>query len=299
MIENFQQLIQIVQACEKKTIVVSAAEDSYVIKACFEAHKLGLADFILVGNEPEITEICINNSYSSAFKIYHSSDHATAVKDSVNLIKSGEANAIMKGHLHTSVFLKALLNKEQGLNSSNSFISHVSLFEKEYGSGLQLLTDGAMPIEPDLNTKKLIIENAVKLASRLGYTKPKVALLSAIETINPQIKDTIDAAILSKMADRGQISGALVDGPFALDNAISMQSAQHKGITGPVAGQADILVVPNLQVGNVLHKSITYIAHKNIATAVIGAEVPVVLTSRTDSIESKVLTIALACYLSK
>jgi phosphate butyryltransferase len=299
MIKNFQHLIDTVHTYPKKTVVVAAAEDTDVITACIEAFKLNLADFILVGDEEKISKLFADLNFENNFEIYNVIDNHLAAKKSVQLIKEGKANAIMKGFLNTSVFLKALLNKEIGLNRGSSFISHISLYEKGNEEGLRLLTDAAMAIEPDLNTKKLIIENALSLARILGYEMPKVAILSAIETVNPEIKDTFDAAVLSKMAERGQIKNAYIDGPLALDNAISLESAHHKGITGIVAGQADILIVPNLQVGNVLHKSITYIACKDIATAVMGAETPIILTSRTDSVRSKVLTIALACYLSK
>jgi phosphate butyryltransferase len=155
-----------------------------------------------------------------------------------------------------------------------------------------------MAISPTLEEKKSIIENAVELAMKLGYQKPRVALLSALELVNTKIPDTVDAAILSKMADRGQIKNAIVDGPFALDNAVSIEAANHKGITGPVAGRADILVVPNLQVGNVLTKALVYFAKCSVAAAIMGAQKPIVMTSRTDTVENKVLSIVMALYIS-
>jgi len=203
----------------------------------------------------------------------------------------------MKGLLHTGTFLKAVLNKEKGLNRGK-LISQISIFDKEFGDGLQLLTDCAMAIQPSLDEKKQIIENAVELALRLGYVKPKVAVLSALEVVNPEIADTVDAAILSKMSDREQIKNAIVDGPFALDNAISPEAAKHKGIKGEVAGQADIILAPNLQVGNVLTKALTYYAHMDVAAAVMGAAAPIIMTSRTDTVKNKLLSIALASYIS-
>lgn len=224
-------------------------------------------------------------------------DHKKAAEKAVELVRNGEAGAVMKGMLHTGTFLKAVLNKEKGLNTGK-LVSQMSVFDKEYGEGLQILTDCAMAISPTLDEKKQIIENAVETARKIGYEKPKVALLSAIEIINPAIPDTMEAAILSKMGDRGQIKNAIIDGPFALDNAISPEAARHKGIESPVAGNADILVVPNLQVGNVFSKALTYYAHKDVAAAVAGAAAPIIMTSRTDSVRNKLLTIALASYLA-
>jgi len=177
-------------------------------------------------------------------------------------------------------------------------ISQVSVFDKEYGEGLQLLTDCAIAIKPSIDEKKLIIENSIELANKLGYQNPKVALLSALELVNPAIQDTVDAAILCKMSDRGQIKGGIIDGPFALDNAISPDAAKHKGMVGDVAGNADILVVPDLQVGNVLTKALTFYAHKDVAAAIMGAGAPIIMTSRSDFMKNKLLSIVLASYIS-
>ncbi len=201
----------------------------------------------------------------------------------------------MKGLLHTGQFLKAVLNKETGLNKGK-LISQISVYDKINGEGLQLLTDCAISIQPTLEEKKQIVENAVEFARKIGITTPRVAILSALETVNPAISDTIDAAVLSKMAERGQIKNAIVDGPFALDNAICIEAAKHKNISGKVAGNADILLVPNLQVGNVLTKALVFFARRKVAAAVIGAAAPIVMTSRTDTIDNKILSIALALY---
>jgi len=258
---------------------------------------MDLAEFILIGDEKLISKIAKDNNIKFNYVIIDEPDHKKAAKKAVNLVREGKANAVMKGLLHTGVFLKAVLDKEYGLNK-NKLISQISVFEKEYGDGFQMLTDCAMAIEPSLEEKKQIIENAIELGHKLGYKKSRVALLSAVEVVNPAIKDTLDAAILCKMADRGQIKGAFIDGPLALDNAISLEAAKHKNIEGEVAGQADILVAPNLQVGNVLHKSLTYFAHKDVAAAVMGAAAPIIMTSRTDSVTNKLLSITLACYIS-
>jgi phosphate butyryltransferase len=193
--------------------------------------------------------------------------------------------------------LKAVINKDKGLRTGN-LMSEITLWDKEEGDGVRMVTDCAMSISPTLDENRQIIENAVDLALKIGYAKPRVAVLSAVEVVNPAIPDTLDAAILSKMADRGQIKNAIVDGPFALDNAISLSAARHKKISGEVAGQADILLVPNLQVGNALRKSLTYIANKTVAVAIMGVGAPVVMYSRSDSTETKLLSIALSAYIS-
>lgn len=177
--------------------------------------------------------------------------------------------------------------------------SRILIIEKPDKAGLLLITDCAINIDPDLTAKKQIIENAVVLARGLGYQQPHVACIAALETVNPGMQDTLDAAVLSKMAQRGQIAGCIVDGPFALDNALSLESAKHKGLDSPMAGNADILLMSDIRMGNVLHKAITYIAKKPLATAIMGARQPVIMTSRSDSPQDKLLSLALGCLLCK
>lgn len=294
MLKSLNELLEKVKTREKKKVVVVSAADKTIIKIIKEAADLKLADFILIG-EKEIIEKEDISDYN--FEIIDESDHKKAAQIGVELLKSNKADSIMKGLLHTSTFLKAVLDKEKGINKGN-LISQISVYDKEYGEGLQLLTDCAMAIEPDLKEKKQIIENAVQLALDLGYSKPKVALLSALEVVNENIHDTLDAAVLSKMGDRGQIKNAIIDGPFALDNAISPEAAEYKNIKGEVAGRADIIVAPNLQVGNTLTKALTYFAKKDVAAAVMGTYSPIIMNSRTDSIKNKLLSIALAVYIS-
>lgn len=297
MINNFKELLENVKKFPAKTIAVASAGDIDVINSAMKAYELNLANFILIGSKSKINEIAELNGKKIEFEIVDEPDHKKAADKAVALVKEGKASAIMKGLLHTGLFLKSVLDKEKGLNTGRQ-ITQVSVFEKESNNGFQMLTDCAITIQPDLSQKIKIIENVVELAKKLGYEKPKVALLSAIETVNPAMQDTIEAASISKMADRGQIKGAIVDGPFALDNAISEEAALHKNIDSPVAGKADIIIAPNLQVGNALTKSLTYYAHKDVASAVLGASVPIIMTSRTDSVMNKVLTIALATYIS-
>lgn len=297
MIKNLNDLLDKAKIKEKKKIAVAAAEDLEVLEVVEEAENLKLAEFILIGDKKEIEKIAEENNKKLCSEIIDEPDHKKAAEKAVDLVKNGEAGAIMKGLLHTGTFLKAVLNKEKGLNLGK-LVSQISLFDKEEGEGLQLLTDCAMAIQPTLDEKKQIIENAVYLAGKIGYDIPKVAVISALEIVNPAIPDTMEAAILSKMGDRGQIKNAVIDGPFALDNAISLEAAKHKGISGVVAGQADILMVPNLQVGNVFTKALTFYAHKDVAAAVIGAGAPIIMTSRTDTVKNKLLSIALASLIS-
>ena len=294
MITNLEDLLKKVKTNKKKKIAVVAAGDREILELVNNAIDMQLGSFILIGDQ-EIIEKNIEKNLN--IEIINEPDERKASLKGVELIKTYEAEAIMKGLLHTSTFLRAILNKEHGLNKGR-LISQISVYDKEYGEGLQLLTDCAMAINPNLGEKKQIIENAIELAIKLGYDRPKVAILSALEIVNENISDTMDAAILSKMGDRGQIKNAIIDGPFALDNAISPEAAGYKGIQGEVAGRADILIVPNLQVGNVLTKALTYFARKDVAAAVMGADKPIIMTSRTDSLKNKLLSIALASYLS-
>jgi phosphate butyryltransferase len=298
MIKKLQELFEAVRGKEPKTIAVAAAEDQDVIGVLKQATVMGLANFILVGDTWKIGIMLSENGIKpETVEIVDADSHEQAAQKTIELAVNNKCDVVMKGNLHTATFLKAVLNKEAGFRKGD-LITQVSIYDKFYGEGLQLLTDCAMAIYPTLEEKKSIIENAVELSIKLGYEKPKVALLSALEVVNPKIQDTIDAAILSKMADRGQIKNAIVDGPFALDNAVSPEAAKHKNIAGPVAGQADILVVPNLQVGNVLTKALVYFAKRNVAAAVMGAAKPIVMTSRTDTVENKILSIAMALYIS-
>ncbi|WP_027715979.1 bifunctional enoyl-CoA hydratase/phosphate acetyltransferase [Desulfuromonas sp. TF] len=291
-------LLVAVQDRPVKKIALAVPEEPGLIKLVKQATELRLAEFILVGDEDRIKELLSEQDLDfKDFEIQDRKDHKQAAERAVSLVVEKMAEVVMKGELHTATFLKAVLGKEKGLRTGN-LISEITLYDKIDGGGLQLITDCAMNISPTLDEKKQILENAVELARKLGYEKPKVAVLSALEVVNPAIPDTLDAAILSKMADRGQIKNAVVDGPFALDNALSIAAAKQKKIGGEVAGKADIILVPNLQVGNALHKALVYIAEKKIAAAIMGAAAPIVMLSRSDSTETKLVSVALATYIS-
>lgn len=297
MIKSLDEALYIVSNRPKKTIAVAQAADSDILQVADFAIKNNIANFIFVGNKKTITSMIEKGNYDlkDAEIIEADSDALCAVK-TVELVRQGKADMPMKGLLATATFMKAVLDKEKGLRS-DKLISQITVTDNISGSGLNFITDCAMNIAPDLNAKKDILQNAVYFAKKIGYECPKVAVLTAVEVVNSAMPETLDAAALSKMNDRGQIKGCIVDGPFALDNAISEESAMHKGIKGVVAGNADILLVSDIRMGNVLHKAITFYAKKRVGSVIIGTTVPLVMTSRSDSVEDKLISIALSSFL--
>ena len=232
------------------------------------------------------------------FEILHEEDVNKAALLAVQLVSSGSADMVMKGLVDTATFLRSVLNKEVGLRTGK-LMSHVAVFEIEGIDRLILLTDAAFTTYPDLKAKTQIINNSVMVAKACGIDMPKVAPVCAVEVVNPDMPATVDAALLSKMSDRGQIKGCIVDGPLALDNALSEEAAHHKGITGPVAGKADILLLPNIDVANVMYKTLTYTSKTKNGGILVGTSAPVILTSRADSFETKVNSIALAAVVAE
>jgi phosphate butyryltransferase len=295
MVRNFDELIQAVQAAERSTVAVAAAEDMDVINIASACEKL--ADFIFIGDAGKIEALIKESGKNIKGQIIDLPDHAQAAAKAVELVKTGRAQNLMKGLLHTAVFLKAVLNKENGLNKGH-LISQAMVFEKKDKSGFQILTDCAVNIAPNLIQKKEIIENAVDIARDLGYERPNVAVLAALEIVNPDMPATMDAAVLTVMAQRGQIKNAIVDGPLAMDNAIDAEAARHKGIGGPVAGNADILVVPDIEAGNMVSKALVFWANTKSAAAMPGIGTPMIVNSRTEALENKILTVALSAYLA-
>lgn len=298
LITTIQGIIDKAKEVSKQTLVVAAAEDNEVLAAVSEAVKLGIVDAILVGDQGQINEIASSQGYDiSKCKIVNEPNKIGAARKSVEMVSKGEANLVMKGLLGTADILRAVLDKEIGLRTGR-VLSHVAVLEIEGYDRLFMLTDGAMNIAPDLSQKAQIVQNAVTVAKALGIAQAKVAPLAAVELVNPDMQPTLDAASLSQMAARGQIKDCIIDGPLALDNAVSLEAAEHKGIKSPVAGKADILMVPNIEAGNVLYKSIVYFAKAKTAGIISGAKAPVVLTSRADTHEAKLYSIALGVLVA-
>ncbi|MFE8702544.1 phosphate butyryltransferase [Cytobacillus sp. FJAT-54145] len=281
----------------EKTVAVAAAEDSEVLEAVAEALKRNMANFLLFGDKEKIFQI-LNHHHSEVvksekIKIIHTNSLGASAELAVKAVKLNEANVLMKGNVPTATLLKAVLNKEFGLRSGK-VLSHVAVFEVSGYNRFTIVTDAGMNIAPSLEQKVEITNNAVQIARKIGIETPLVAPLAAVEVINPEMQASVDAAILTQMNRRGQIKNCIVDGPLALDNAVSAIAAEHKGIKSEVAGRADILLVPTIEVGNALYKSLIYFANAKVGALIAGAKAPIVLTSRADTAESKLYSLALA-----
>lgn len=290
-------LIERATRYKEKTVAVAAAEDFEVIEAIAKAVDRNLASFLLFGDKEKIQRI-IEERHSELvsnkkIQIIHANSSTLAAENAVKAIKLNEANVLMKGNIPTATILKAVLNKEYGLRTGN-VLSHVAVFEVPGFDRFTIITDAAMNIAPDLEQKAQIIHNAVGIAKSIGIEVPRVAPIAAVEVVNPSMPATLDAAALMVMNKRGQLTNCIVDGPLALDNAVSIAAAEHKGIKSEVAGQADILLVPTIEVGNALYKSLIYFANAKVGAVIAGAKAPIVLTSRADTAESKLYSLALA-----
>ena len=298
MITNFDQMLAEVRTHAKKSVAIAVAHDRTIIEAASEARRKDVAEPVLVGDKAKIEQIAAESGVPlDGIGIADEPDELRAVKLAVRMTSSGETDMVMKGHIHTDDFLRGVLDKEIGLRTGY-LMSHVSLLEVKHLNKLIFVTDAAMNIQPNLEEKAQIILNSVQLANIFGVSHPKVAVLTAIELVNPKMPSTLDAAALGKMGDRGQFSAGIVDGPFALDDAISALAAKHKHIDGPVAGTADILLVPNIEAGNILGKAFVYFGQGRIAGVLMGASAPVVLTSRADTAEAKFLSIAAGVFIA-
>ncbi len=298
MIRSFDEVLKIAAERGPKTIAVACAEDAEVLAAIETAREKGIAKAILVGNGEKIQSLCSDKGISlEEYEVIDIKDMAEASLKAVELVSSGKADILMKGLVDTSILLKAVLNKEVGLRTG-SVLSHVAVFDIKGYDRLFFITDAAMGIAPDLEGKKKILQNAVKAAQALDIEVPKVAVVCAKEKVNPKMPCTLDAEELQKMNESGEISGCIVGGPFALDNAVSKKAAQHKGVTYPGAGEADILLVPNIESGNILYKALVFFAETKNAGILVGTKAPVVLTSRADSDETKLNSIAMGVLLA-
>jgi len=275
-----------------KRLVLCAAADEHSLDAVISAYKMGVIEPILVGRKNEIESLLSDCKKTEDFTIFDMSSDKAIIRKSVELVVNGEADILMKGKVTTAQLLKGVLNKEFGMKHK-SFMSHFALFEIKKYHKLLAITDVALNILPNLEHKVHILNNAVNFIRKIGIEKPNVAVLSAIEMVNEKMPSTMDAALLSIMQRRGQIKNCLVDGPLAFDNAISLESKKQKKLGGEVAGNADILLVPNVESGNILYKSLVAFAGAKVAGIVLGADFPIVLTSRADSEETKLNSILL------
>ena len=295
---NLQYLVDQAKLFSPIRVAVVDAAQAVVIETLREAHALGIVEPHLIGDAGAIAALCDAQGwkFKADWIIHTDSDEASAAK-AVELARTGQVDAVMKGNIHTDVLMHAVLDKELGLRVPGSRVSHVFVVEVATYPKLIGITDAAINIAPDLNAKSQILQNSVQLFQLLGVETPKVAVLSAVETVNREIVSTLDAACLTLMAQRGQIVGAIVDGPLAFDNAISRRAADEKGIASPVAGDADILLVPDLVSGNILAKNLEYLAGAITAGIAVGLSVPVVLTSRADPTFARLASLALAALV--
>ena len=299
VLKSLSDLRGIVAGAPTRKLVLAAAQDQHSLGAVLRAWKDNLIEPILVGDKESIQNICESNNYDIAgLRIIHEPEMDKAVEMSVKMVNSKQADVLMKGKVGTSTLLRCVLNREWGLRTGN-LLSHIALFEVETYPKVIAVTDVAMNIAPNLQDKIAIINNSVSCLIKLGYKNPKVAVLGAVESVNENMEATLHAALLSKMNQRDQIRNCIIDGPLAFDNAVSLESAQHKGIRSEVAGDTDLLLMPDIEVGNVLYKSLVFFAKAKVASVILGARVPIVLTSRSDSEQAKYDSILLSAAASK
>ncbi len=296
---HFERLLARAEPLPPIPTAVVAPERPDALAGAILAANHTLIDPILIGHPGRIAEAAEKNGLDlNGYRIIDLPDHQQAAARAVQLVNDGQAAAVMKGHLHTDILLGEIIKRTTGLRTKRR-LSHVFVMDVPGLDHLLMVTDAAINIAPDLMAKADIIQNAIYLAHALGIEEPKVGVLSAVEKINPAIPSTLDAAILSKMADRGQIKGGLVDGPLAMDNAIDLKAAATKGIRGLVAGRAQILVAPNMEAGNMLAKELTYLAHAETGGIVMGAKCPVILNSRSDDDQARLASCAIAAIYAE
>jgi phosphate butyryltransferase len=297
-IRTFAELLEAARAKGPKRVAIAAGHQNEVMLAGLDAELAGLAEVTLVGDADEIRRIAQQEGFDiRRMEIVHQPQPREAAYEAMKLVSQGQADIAMKGKVETSDYLRAALSKELGLRTGRLF-THVAAFEIPGFDRLIFISDAGVVVAPDLEQKVQIVQNAIYVAHALGIGLPRVAVLAATEVVNPKVPTTLDAANLSKMADRGQIQGGLVDGPLALDNAISPESARIKGIKSEVAGYADILITPDIEAGNVLAKAITYFAEGKMAGVVVGARCPLIVASRSDTRDAKLISLALGVMLA-
>ncbi len=295
--EKFRRLVEVAQKHRPAVTAIAHPCDQVSLESAVEARKMKLIEPILVGPKGKIAKAAADAGIDLGdIEVVDAPHSHGAAAEAVCLVREGKAEALMKGSLHTDELMSAVVARETGLRTGKR-ISHCFIMDVPDHADALIITDAAVNIAPDLKTKIDIVQNAIELAHALGQPQPLVAILSAMETVNPDVPSTLEAAALCKMADRGQITGGVLDGPLALDNAISPAAAAVKKIVSPVAGKANILVVPDLEAGNMLAKSLSFLADADAAGIVLGARVPIILTSRADSLLTRLASCAVALLL--
>lgn len=299
VLKSLNDLKRLVEGGPRKKLVLAAAQDQHSLGAVIRAWKENIIEPILIGDKEGILNICDSQNYDiTGVRIIHEPDPEKSVEMAVRMVSSKQADILMKGMIGSSTLLRCVLNKEWGLRTGK-LLSHFALFEVDTYHKVIAVTDVAMNIAPNLQDKIAIVNNSIACLNKLGYTMPKVAVLGAVEMVNENMEATLHAALLSKMNQRDQIKNCIIDGPLAFDNAVSLESAQHKGIRSEVAGDTDLLLMPDIEVGNVLYKSLVFFAKAKVASIILGALVPIVLTSRSDSEQAKFDSILLSAAASK
>ncbi len=298
MIKHLSQLVDLAKDKRKRKIAVAAAGDHHVLEAISNAVKEGIVEPILIGDTEKIKGIAKEINFDlKGIEIFDEQDNYKASLMATRMIGEGKAEILMKGLVSSGILLKAVLNKEYGLRKG-SVLSHVAVFESPYYHKLLGVTDAAMNVNPDLMEKIAIIKNAVEVFHGIGNKNPKVAIVGSVETVNPKMEATMHAATISMMNYRKQITGCIIDGPLAIDGAVSKRAAELKGIESHVAGDVDIILAPDIDGGNILYKAMAFLGGATSAAVIMGAKVPIVLTSRGDTERSKFLSIALAAAIS-
>ncbi len=296
--EKYQRLLDRCKAFQPATTAVAHPCDEASLKGAIEAADLRLLVPILVGPQGKIESVAKGAGIDiSGYQVVNAPHSHAAAEAAVRLVREGRAEMLMKGSLHTDELMGAVVVRDTGLRTTRR-ISHCFVMDVPSLEQVVIITDAAVNIFPTLEDKVHIVQNAIDLAHALGKEQPKVAILSAMETVNPKVPSTIEAAALCKMSDRGQITGGILDGPLALDNAINLSAARIKKIDSPVAGKADILIVPDLEAGNMLAKSLSFLADADAAGIVLGARVPIILTSRADSVTTRLASCAVAALVA-
>lgn len=301
MFRNFKEIEQfILENNRKKTLVLANAQDAVTLSAVISAKRIGVIDAVLIGVTEKIRELLANeNENPDDYELIECDDERESANLACRLVKEGKADIPMKGLMQTSSFMKAILNKEMGFFPKGNILSQATVLQYEAENRFMIISDCAVNITPDLETKAAITRNAVELAHKLGIEKPNVAFLSAVEKINPKIISTVEAQILAERVEKGELGEiGHAAGPLALDNAVSEEAARHKGIDNPVCGHADILIVPDLCSGNIFSKALTFFAHMESAGTLNGSNVPAIMTSRTDTPEDKYYSILTAIMMS-